>query len=119
MRNSTETVMADMTDRSSFHSHCNGGDAVMTIFKRRVAQYGARLSTSNDEAGTSLRLITLVAGVALAGAATLAAGDPSTASAQVAAASPAAVGVTEKANKFNELGRHIDYQVEMHEGTNM
>jgi len=59
----------------------------------------------------------------LAGTAALAMGDATTSSPQATALSPEAVvdavGVDEKKNKFNELGRHVDYEVELHEGTNM
>jgi Tol biopolymer transport system component len=61
-----------------------------------------------------LRLVTLVAGVALAGGAMWASGSAADSSLEAADAVIAA-----KREKPNELGKHIDYDVEFHEGTNM
>ena len=95
----------------------------MRLEKEQIAKGDACPIATKDRSRTSLRLMTLVVGVVLAGTAALATGDATTSSPQATALSPEAVvdavGVDEKKNKFNELGRHVDYEVELHEGTNM
>ncbi|MEO7156695.1 MAG: hypothetical protein ABI039_03980, partial [Vicinamibacterales bacterium] len=72
----------------------------------------------------TLKLAMLAAGATLGSVASFAADDASTASRETITVSPEAaadaVDVAEKAKvKPNELGKHIDYQIEMHEGTNV
>src|SRR5262249_6199275 len=91
--------------------YCHRGDTMKSIH--------TRTGTLRAKSRLSLQLIAIAAGMALVGATAYGAGDAATASAALdaALAAPDAVGVVEKA-KPNQLGRHIDYDVEWHEGTN-